>query len=477
MRGSTYRQCWCRDPATGKPLRDRCPDLGKKGHGQWYYRHDAPRAPGEPRRQLVSKGFGTKKQAEEELAAALARVGGGGAAPDRSIRVAGWLDEYLAGKINLKARTLETDREAFRLYWIPALGHMRLVDVRKRHVDEVLREMLKINLPDAGPPSDMLRRMTAARADDERRHLPPGEQRRKKVIKPLSPARIVRMYAPFRAAMNAAVPSVIAVSPCAGVQLPRARKVRPLAWTQAREDAFRAALGRRIRAAGGDLAAAGRQALWAAADLRPCPVMVWLPAHTGRFLEAIESERLYALYCLAAFCGLRRDELLGLPWAEVDLEQPSVTVRDTGGGDGPKSERGTRTVPLPGRVAQALRAWRRAQAAERLAWGEAWDDTGRVFTREDGTAVPGQWVSVRFETLAWRAGLPPVRFHDLRHGAASILKAAGYDSKFIAAILGHARSSFTDDVYVTLFPEVAAEAMDAAAAIVPARTLHAHDGR
>ena len=65
-----------------------------------------------------------------------------------------------------------------------------------------------------------------------------------------------------------------------------------------------------------------------------------------------------------------------------------------------------------------------------------------MFTREDGTPVPGQWVSVRFETLAYRAGLPPVRFHDLRHGAASLAKAAGLDSKYIAALLGHARSSF-----------------------------------
>lgn len=90
-----------------------------------------------------------------------------------------------------------------------------------------------------------------------------------------------------------------------------------------------------------------------------------------------------------------------------------------------------------------------------------------MFTREDGTAVPGQWVSTRFETLAYRAGLPPVRFHDLRHGAASLAKAAGLDSKYIAALLGHARSSFTDDVYVTLFPEVTKAAAEAAAAVVP----------
>lgn len=72
------------------------------------------------------------------------------------------------------------------------------------------------------------------------------------------------------------------------------------------------------------------------------------------------------------------------------------------------------------------------------------------------------------------AGLPcrasPVRFHDLRHGAASLAKAAGLDSKYVAALLGHSRSGFTDDTYVTLFPEVTKAAAEAAAAIVPRAT-------
>ena len=104
--------------------------------------------------------------------------------------------------------------------------------------------MMKINrpLPDGEKPSEMLRRMLAARAEDERRHLAPGEKRRKKSTKPLSPARIARAFAVLRAAMNAAVPGKIMVSPCAGVELPRAAKVRPLAWTAQREAAFRAAL-------------------------------------------------------------------------------------------------------------------------------------------------------------------------------------------------------------------------------------------
>ena len=315
----------------------------------------------------------------------------------------------------------------------------------------------------------MLRRLTGARADDERRSLPPGEKRRKKSTRPLTPARIAREFAVIRAALNDAVPARIMVNPFDGVVLPKVRKVRPLAWTAQREAAFRTALDKRMRAAAAerDLTAVQKQALWAAKDLRPCQVMVWLPAHTGRFLDAIASERLYALFCVVAYCGLRRDESLGLTWAEVDLDEGIVHVRETGSGDGPKSDASVRVVPLPGPVVQALRAWRAQQAAGRLAWGRDWPDTDLVFTREDGSQIPGQWVSARFETLAYRAGLPPVRFHDLRHGAASLAKAAGLDSKYIAALLGHARSSFTDDVYVTLFPEVAKEAAEAAAAIVP----------
>ena len=76
-------------------------------------------------------------------------------------------------------------------------------------------------------------------------------------------------------------------------------------------------------------------------DLRPSPVMVWLPSHTGRFLDFIEDERLYALFCLTAYCGLRRDEVVGLPWAETDLDQGAAYVRETGGGGGPKSEAGS----------------------------------------------------------------------------------------------------------------------------------------
>jgi integrase len=107
----------------------------------------------------------------------------------------------------------------------------------------------------------------------------------------------------------------------------------------------------------------------------------------------------------------------------------------------------------------------KAQLAERLAWDGAWTDSGRVFTREDGTPLRPEWISVRFGTLASRAGLAPIRFHDLRHGAASMLLAAKVEPKVISQMLGHATVAFTMDVYT----EVAEELAEAIAAFVPRR--------
>jgi integrase len=471
VRGSVFRQCWCRDPETGRKLHGKCPKLRQKNHGSWWVRFDAPRSPGERRRQPLAGPFGTRREAEEELAAALARIGGGGSAPDRSLKVGAYLTAYAAGKVDVKPRSQEAIREAVDLYWRPALGHLRLVELRDHHVAEAVREMMKINrpLPDGEKQSETLRRLLAVRADDVRRELPAGGARHKKSTKPLSPARVRRVYAVLHAALEAAVPGKIGVNPCDGVILPRVPRVRPLAWSAERETAFWADLKRSMATQARDLTTVEKQRAWADPQLRPCPVMVWLPSHTGRFLDYIEQgpERLSALFVLVAYCGLRRGEVLGLHWADVDLDQGVAFIRETAGDGTPKSDSGVRAVPLAAPVVPALRAWRKQQAADQLGYGPDWPETGLVFTREDGSAVPAQWLSVRFETLAYRAELPPVRFHDLRHGAASLCKAAHLDSKVISALLGHARSSFTDDVYVTLFPEVAKAAADAAAAIVP----------
>ena len=137
--------------------------------------------------------------------------------------------------------------------------------------------------------------------------------------------------------------------------------------------------------------------------------MVWLPYHAGTFLDFIEGERLYALFCLVAYCGLRRGEAIGLAWGRTGPRPGARVYPGDWDGEDPKSEAGVRAVPLPAVVVAALRAWRKRQMQEKLAWGPDWPETGPGLHPRGWPAIPPQWVSVRHETLAYRAGLPPVR--------------------------------------------------------------------
>ncbi len=84
---------------------------------------------------------------------------------------------------------------------------------------------------------------------------------------------------------------------------------------------------------------------------------------------------------------------------------------------------------------------------KRLAWGEAWQETGRVFTREDGSGIHPASVSELFARLSFQAGLPPIRLHDLRHGAATLALSAGVDMKIVSAMLRHSSLSITADLH------------------------------
>ena len=207
--------------------------------------------------------------------------------------------------------------------------------------------------------------------------------------------------------------------------------------------------------------------------------MVWTRDHCGAFLDSIEDERLYSLYHLAPYYGLRRSELCGLAWGETDLTTRRIHIRQAQVDDeldSTKSEDSDRIVAIDEGTAAVLRAWRKAQLAERMAWGGAWTDTGRVFTREDGTALRPEWVSERFRVLAARGGLPPIRFHDLRHGAATMLLAAGTPPKVISEVLGHSTVAFTMDVYAEVAEELADAAASAIAAYIPRRARNVPAG-
>lgn len=102
-------------------------------------------------------------------------------------------------------------------------------------------------------------------------------------------------------------------------------------------------------------------------------------------------------------------------------------------------------------------------------WGDAWQDNGLIFAEEDGSPLLPNHVSNHFQDLAVRAGLPPIRLHDLRHGAATIALAAGTDMKIVQEMLGHAVCSFTVDTYTSVLPQLAIDAAEKAARLVPRR--------
>ncbi|MBB5082335.1 tyrosine-type recombinase/integrase [Nonomuraea endophytica] len=142
----------------------------------------------------------------------------------------------------------------------------------------------------------------------------------------------------------------------------------------------------------------------------------------------------------------------------------------------PMTEASDRTIALDDDTVTALRAHRKAQAAERLAAGEAWVDCGFVFTDEMGRPLHPQ-VSGQFYVLAFDVGLPSVCLHDLRHGAASRMLAAGVDVKIVQETLGHVSSTFTRDTYTSVYPELAKTAAESTAALVTTAARNGQAGR
>ncbi|WP_187281005.1 tyrosine-type recombinase/integrase [Nonomuraea sp. C10] len=114
-----------------------------------------------------------------------------------------------------------------------------------------------------------------------------------------------------------------------------------------------------------------------------------------------------------------------------------------------------------------LRAHHRRQHEEQPASAGAWRESGRIFTREDGSELKPDWVSEYFERLVFAAGLPPIRLHDLRHGAATLYLAAGNDMKTTSAMMRHSSQAITSDTYTNVLPEMARAAAEASAALVP----------
>lgn len=189
------------------------------------------------------------------------------------------------------------------------------------------------------------------------------------------------------------------------------------------------------------------------------------PAEARRFLHAARGERLEALYVLAVTTGMRQGELLALKWQDVDLENATVSVRRTLTRDGgrvvvgePKTKRSRRLIRLTTQAAEALRRHLERQLREIQMLGDDYADQGLVFTTATGAPVnPSNLRQRSFVRLLASAGLPRLRFHDLRHACATLLLSKGTHPKFVQELLSHATVAITLDTYSHVIPGMGAQ--------------------
>ncbi len=262
-----------------------------------------------------------------------------------------------------------------------------------------------------------------------------------------------RIRATLRKALNDAIKiyRLIDYNPAVPIELPSGARPRARAWT------------------------AKAVANWKATDEAPSPVMVWMPDQASTFLDYAEAHDAicYALYSLITVWGLRRGEACGLRDIDVDLDTGTITIRQqrTAVAYKPvvrkvKSAAGDRVLMIDPHTVAILRAYLAMRARWQLAAGSQWPHTGFLFVRPNGQPWHPDQLSDRFERVVRDSGLPPIRFHDLRHCAASYLKLAGADMKKIQEILGHSSIVITADTYTLLFGDLDRTVTDQAANLI-----------
>lgn len=195
------------------------------------------------------------------------------------------------------------------------------------------------------------------------------------------------------------------------------------------------------------------------------------PEDVSRLLDAFDDDDERRLVYVTLMTGLRLGEILAIRWSDVDFGRARIGIQRAaaytpgeGVGFGPvKSASSRRSIALSPTTVAAVREHRLNQTERRLRAGPAWNDNDLVFCDAVGGVLKPHLVSKRFRRATRAAGFD-LRFHDLRHSAATLMLRAGTPSKVVADRLGHSTTRLTDDVYSHVTPDLqsqAAEAMDA----------------
>ncbi len=491
---SARPRCGCRDAKTGRQLGASCKKLASGRHGTWTWQLKGTElqkiaAGGRIRhgghgskRTALTEGESVKRLFEilepgdaNALAEAvrLVRSSLAGECPMPTedeirrryaagsvlaVRIATeeYLTEWLQGRKRIRKSTRRLYEAHIRLYIAPNLGHIPLDRLRLPHVEamfasiEMQNEKIVEDNEARRAVQTALREARKAKNRRASRKLREQLAEMPRYRRPAGPATRARIREPLRKALNdARRKGLIGTNPAADVELDAAPRSKPLVWTSE------------------------RVARWNATGKVPSPVMVWTPEQTTTFLRQARDHRLYALYHVIAHRGTRRGETVGLPWTDVDLDSGIVTIREqivqlgweveTGR---PKSDAGDRPIALDTGTVEVLKAHRERQAKERRVHGDEWINSGMTFTQENGEPLHPATVTKTFRQITEEAGLPPIRLHDLRHGAATIALATGTDIKVVQELLGHSSSTLTRDTYTSVLPELQRSAAEAIAALL-----------
>ena len=181
-----------------------------------------------------------------------------------------------------------------------------------------------------------------------------------------------------------------------------------------------------------------------------------------QLLEEARGSRIEVMILVALNTGMRRGELSALRWDDIDFENGLIFVRRTVnyvGGYGfvetePKTKSSRRKIAVSGKLLEALKVHREQQGQMRLRAGEKWHEQGLVFCNRHGKFLFPEVVLKQFHTLLARAGLPEMRFHDLRHTMATMLLEADVHPKKVQERLGHSTIAITMDTYSHVLPSM-----------------------
>lgn len=354
--------------------------------------------PGGRRKYLYAT---TRREVADKLTAASAARDKGLPALDETVTVGAFLQRWLDDVVTPRARprTLDSYRMHVRLHLEPAIGKIRLARLT---------------------PADVQRMMNEKSATG------------------LQPATVHRIRATLRSALNHA-----------------------LRWGMVTRNAAA-------------LAIPPRAVHYEIAPLTPDDARV--------MLQAAAADHHGPLYIVALTLGLRLGEVLGLAWDDIDFAAGTLSVRRTltslqgkpQVGE-PKSARSRRTLPMPSVVVEQLTRRRELQHAERLLAGNRWRpraldfvtpsgvqqvDVDLVFTSQVGGPLDDSMVRKRFNRLLIDAGLPRMRFHDLRHSCATFMLAQGVSPRVVMEIMGHSSIGLTMNTYAHVLPGALRDAVD-----------------